>query len=225
MINQLDQKDAWFLQRYSKFTASVIYKLWDTDKSGKGFSVGGMTYINEKVVEEMTAMYERPELEFVESLLHGKMYEQPAFEEYVRVTKNNNMRYFGTENPLFLDFNKYSGGSPDGIMGEGTNVMWGLELKCPKEPKNHFLYLKFKSQWDLKEKRFAYYCQIQFLLMITKAEGWHWCSYDERFKDAKLRTKIIEVLPDKKFQDNLEIRIALAQKEKLKIINEFKNAA
>jgi len=223
MINVLDPKDRWLLDRYSDFTASVIYKLIALSKDGRGFSQTGMTYIEEKAIETMTELYEQPELEYVESLMHGKAYEEANFNAYVNASKNYSMRYFGGDAPLYLKYNEYSGGSPDGLMGEGENVKWLWEGKCPKNPKNHYMYCKFKSQWDLKEKRPEYYAQLQFLLMITKADGAHFSSFDSRFKDKSKQLKIIEVLPDQKFQDNLDIRIQLAQIEKLKIISEFLN--
>ena len=222
MINVLDPKCKWFLDRHSKFTASSNSKLLLKGKDGTGFSVGGITYIEEKAIETMTELFENPKLEFVEPLIFGNAQEQHAYESYVEVSKNYNMRYFGSETPVFLDYNEYSGGSPDGLMGQGDVVHWGLEIKSPMNSKNHYKYLKFKTQWDLKEQRIEYYTQIQFLLMITKADGFHFSSYDERFKDKKLRVKILDVLPDKSFQDNLEIRLHLAQKEKLKIIKEIR---
>lgn len=221
MINQLDPRDRWLLKRFSNFTASMIYKLRDTDKSGKGFSVGGRTYIEEKAIETMTILSERPELEEVESLRHGKFYEEPAFRHYVEVSRNYNMKHFGTDNPVYLPFNKYSGGSPDALQGEGERVDWGCEIKCPSNSKNHYKYLKFKDQFDLRMERIEYYSQIQFLMMITKAQGFHFVSYDERFRNQKLQMKIIEVLPDKSFQDHLEVRIQMAQKEKNRIIKEL----
>jgi YqaJ-like viral recombinase domain len=221
MINEFDKVDGWFLQRYSKFTASEIYKLLGKGKDGTGFSAGGMTYIETKAIEEMTVLYEKPELDFVESLMHGKMYEEPAYRAYVKASRNTSMRHFGTDNPVYLPYNDYSGGSPDGLMGEGENIMWGLEIKCPKNPANHFKYLKFKDQWCLKESRPEYYAQIQFLLMITEAEGFHFVSYDERFKNPTNKIKIIDVMTDTKFQDNLQLRIASAQKEKIKILEKY----
>ena len=223
MINALDPKDKWLLKRYGKFTASVIHKLLLPGKDGAVFSAGGMTYIEERAVETMTTLYDRPELEFVEALIHGKAFEETAFDEYVRVSKNYNMKYFGTEDPVYIEHNAYSGGSPDGLMGEGENIYLGLELKSPKNPSVHFKYLQFKDQWDLKEKRKEYYAQIQFLMLITGAPEFHFASFDERFINPKLRLKIIPVYTDKKFQDNLEIRIAMAQKEKLRIIERLQN--
>jgi len=223
MINKLDPQDRWLIERHAMFTASLIYKILPTGKDGKGFSATGMAYIEEKAIEKETELYERPELEFVESLLHGKYYEEPAFKEYVRVSKNYSMRHFGSEKPLFLTYNEYSGGSPDGLQGEGERIDWGCEIKCPKNSKNHFKYLKFKDQWDLREHRIEYYSQIQFLLMITQAKGFHFVSYDARWKDPNLRLKILDVFPDQKFQDNLEIRLQLAQKEKMKLIQQLKS--
>ncbi len=218
MIGEIDAKDKWLLQRKGMFTASVCSKLWKTGKDGTGFSQTGLTYIEEKAIESCTEWWEAPELEFVESLLYGKMYEEPAFNEYLRVTKNYQMKYHGTENPQFISYNDYSGGSPDALM-----TGWGAEIKCPKTPKKHYQYLKYKDQWDIKMNSFEYYCQMQMLFLCTKVDGFHFVSFDERWTDPKLRIKIIEVLPDKKFQDNLEIRLQLAQKEKLKMIQELKS--
>ena len=218
MINKLDPKDNWLLQRFSNFTSSVNYKLLKAGDKGELFSAGGKTYIQEKAVETMTDLQEKPELEYVESLIHGNAQEYMSFQAYVQASRNINMRFFGGEAPVYLKRNEYSGGSPDGLMGEGEVIHLGLELKNPKNPNNHFKYLKFNDQWDLKQHRIEYYTQVQDLISITGAKAFHWVSYCDLFKDPKLKIKIIEVLPDQKFIDNLEIRIAMAQKEKLKII-------
>lgn len=220
MINKTDPKGRWFLERHGKFTASMIHKIVPNGGTSM-FTPGGWTYIQERAIETMTFMYEAPELEFVEALIHGKAYEENAYYEYLRVSKNHSMRHFGGENPVYLDYNEYSGGSPDGLMGEGTDVNWLLEIKCPKNSKNHFKYMAMTSQWDLKELRPEYYAQIQFLLMITKAQGAHFASYDERFRDENKRLKIVDVLPDRKFADALDVKLKMAQKEKLKIMAAF----
>lgn len=219
MIDQLDPKDRWFIERHGKFTASEIGKLLSKGTGSEMFGKGAITYIRQKAIEEMTVLWEKPELEYVKSLLHGKAHEFPAYEMYKKTTKNYSMRYFGTDAPLYLSFNEDSGGSPDGIMGNGTEIYCGLELKCPRNSSVHYDYLGFKDQYDIKEYNGDYYAQIQFLLMITKAKEFHFASFDDRFKDVKKKIKIIEVLPDKKFQDNLEIRIQMAVKMKKAIVN------
>jgi hypothetical protein len=220
MIDQTDPKGRWYLERHGKFTASMVYKIIPNGATNI-FAPAGWNYIQDRAIETMTALYEAPEMEFVEALVHGKAYEENAYFEYLRVSKNHSMRHFGGENPIYLEYNSYSGGSPDGLMGSGTDVNWLLEIKCPKNSKNHFKYMKMQSQWDLKELKPEYYAQIQFLLMITKAEGAHFASYDERFKEESKRLKILEVKPDKKFADTLEVKLQMAQKEKLKIIAAF----
>lgn len=219
MINAIDPKDKWLLERYGMFTASENYKLLVGGGKGEMFGTGAMTYITDKAIETMTILSERPsEMENVKSLLWGKLYEYPAFECYLEVTRNYDMRYLGTETPLYLAYNEYSGGSPDGIMGSGIIIQRGTELKCPKSSKVHFEYLKLKDQWDLKAYNIMNYTQCQMLLMTTKAEAFDFFSYDDRFRDARLKYKLIEVKPDKLFQDNLAIRLQCAQRGKLEII-------
>lgn len=221
MIEQIDAKDKWFLARHGRFTASEIGKLLSKGNGTEMFGKGALTYIREKAIEKMTVLHERPELDEVKSLLHGKAHEFPAYQSYVMATGNYSMRYFGTDEPLFLSYDDNSGGSPDGIMGKDTTIHLGLEVKCPKNSNVHFDYLHFKDQWDLREYNSDYYAQIQFLMMITKAPMFHFCSFDDRFIDPKKKIKIIEVSPDKKFQDNLDVRLKMAVKMRDSIIAEL----
>jgi hypothetical protein len=135
------------------------------------------------------------------------------------------MIYLGSENPLFLDDEELigeSGGSPDGIMmGNDLQIVRGIEIKCPKNPMNHFRRIQWKDQWDIKENYIQAYCQIQNLLKISKAEVFDFVSFDERMRNPSLRIKIISVYPDKKFQDNLHLRIVKGIEEKHKIIKKY----
>lgn len=217
MIGDIDNRDQWWIDKWSKFSASQNFKLLSGGKSGELFGSGAKTYIKQKAIEKQTIYWENPKLEFVKPLLWGRRYEEPAFRHYQEATRNVSMRYFGTDNPIFLNWEDApndAGGSPDGFMGEGTTIHWGLELKCPENSSIHWDYLQLKDQYGLQDYCIEYYCQIQFLLMVTKAQGWHFASFDERFKDTKKRMKIIEVKPDKKFQDGLEIRVKQAIKER-----------
>lgn len=220
MIDQMDVKDRWFLERHGKFTASEIGKLLSKGSGAEMFGKGAITYIRQKAIEKMTVLWERPELESVKSLLHGKAHEQPAYEYYRKVTRNFSMRYFGSDAPLFLQYDEDSGGSPDGMMGEGERIYCGLELKCPKNSHIHYDYYQLKDQWDLREYNVDYYAQIQFLLMITKADEFHFVSFDDRFIDLKRKIKLIVVLPDKKFQDNLHIRLQMAKKMRNSLVEQ-----
>lgn len=221
MLNKMDKKDLWFISRHAMWTASENYKLLSTGAGGKGWGPLAITYIRKKARELMTDLYEQPKLEFVESLLHGNAYEAPAFYHYVEKTGNKIMEYHGSENPIYLPYNKVSGGSPDGVARSEGKIFWILELKCPANPDIHMNNLDLKDQWDLKAKRIHDYTQCQMLLMTTGANGCHWMSFDDRYKNPKLKGKIIEILPEDNFMANLDIRIKLAEKERKRIIEQY----
>lgn len=219
--------DQWFVARWSKFTASEIYKLIVANGTSM-FGAGAMTYIKTKALEMATVMWDRPELEEVASLLHGKVHEYPAFQATVATTGYHSLRYLGSETPIFLEYEPLaneSGGSPDSLsLREDATVDIVAELKCPKNPMYHFERLKWKTQWDVKEKYIACYAQLQFLLMITEAPLGLFVSFDDRQVNKSKKTKVIDILPDKKFQDNLDLRIRMAIKEKYRIFEEYMNA-
>ncbi len=223
MLSTMDNVDSWHLKRHAQFTASQNFRLLESGAGDKGFSKTALTYIEEKAVESMTVLYERPKLEFVESLLHGRVHEMPAHYWYVKVTGNTEMEYHGSDNPIYISYNKVSGGSPDAVAKSEGKIFWGAEYKCPANPKNHFNNLKMKDQWCLKQQKIHDYTQCQMLLMTTRANGWHWMSYDDRFIDPKLKGKIIEVLPDKNFMANLDIKLKLAEKERKRIVEMYTN--
>ena len=205
----LDSKDRWAQDRWGRFTASEMHKLFSKG-NGKMFGAGAKTYIRKKAIEKMTVFWENPKLEFVKPLLWGRRYEQPAFEHYVRMTGNIDMRYMGTEAPLFLSWGEDAGGSPDGILGEGEVIHLGLELKNPLDSSVHWDFLQLKDQWDLKEYAFDYYVQAQTLLKITNAPLWHFVSHDERYKEIRKRMALIEIKPDLPLLRELEVRKAQA---------------
>jgi hypothetical protein len=213
----------WLLEKRGKFGASEDYKLM-VDGKGEMFSKGAWSYIEKKFIEMCTEIWEDPKMEFVEPLFWGNNYELAAFNHYQEVTGNVSMRYFGTENPIFLTHTPDSGGSPDGIMGEGTKIHVGLEVKCPLNSARHVFYSKMKDQYDLKDEMPAYYTQCQKLLMITGGSVWHWISFDDRFKNHNKKMKLIEIYPDYKFQEKLEMKIMQAVIERNKMIEEFLNS-
>lgn len=226
MTNGIDQVDRWYMERWTKFTASENYKLL-VPGATSAFGAGAMTYIKTKALEMSTNMQEKPELEEVKSLLWGKVYEYPAYEWYIKYTRNYDMKYLGTETPLFLEDESIpneSGGSPDTIcLSSDSKVIAGAEIKCPKNSMYHFERLKWKNQWDVKENYIQCYTQIQNLIKITGATVWPFVSFDDRQRSFEKKGKIIEVFPDKKFIDNLDLRIRMAVKEKYRIFDEHMN--
>lgn len=224
MFSEATGKDAWLLSRRGKFTASESWKLLTAAK-GELFSKGALTYIEEKAIEICTNIYEQPKLDNLDNFLHGKRYEYPAYEFYIEQTRDHNMRYLGVENPVFLTYGKDAGGSPDCIKGNGLKVLSGLEIKCPKNPKTHWLYqTKLSDGWDLKDRVFPHYVQCQVLMMATESPVWHWISFDERYKVKRKRGKLIEVKAEKIFQDRMEIIFMQAAAERDKMIDKFLNS-
>ncbi len=220
----IDKVDEWHLSRWSKFTSSENYKLITGTKPNQIWSPGAWTYIEEKALQAVTKMHERPELEEVKSLLWGKVYEQPAYESYIKETRNHSMTYMGSENPIFLEYEPLrdeSGGTPDAvnILKDGK-VDHGAEIKCPKNPIEHFRRLMWKDQWDIKENYPLVYTQMQHLMMITKAPIWDFVSFDDRQIMKSKRVKVIEVFPDQKFQDNLHVKLQMAVKKKYEVLSE-----
>jgi len=218
--------DQWFIQRWTKFTSSEKHKLLSSGDYAGVFGPGAVTYIKTKALEMSTVMHESPALEEAKSLRRGKVHELPAYERYIKATKNYSIKFLGTQNPLFITDNLMpteSGGSPDGLLLGTSKVDAGLETKCPKTSMYHFDRLLWKDQWDLKENYLMCYTQIQDLLRITEADVWHFLSFDDRQANPKKKGKIIEVFPDKKFQDNLVLRTQIAVKEKYKIFERHMN--
>lgn len=211
--------DLWHKKRRAKLTASTNYKLIGAPSTYN-------LYIKEKALEQCTSLWERPELEQTASLLWGNVYEQPAHERYIASTKNYSMTYIGRDNPIFFPYPNEnliedSGGTPDAAnILESGSIDYGAEYKCPRNPSNHFDRLKWTSQWDIKENYIQCYTQIQNLIMITGASGWDFISYDERMLSKKHQIVIIEVKPDKKFIDNLELKLYNGVRDKYKKISE-----
>lgn len=224
MFREAEGKDKWMMERRGKFTGSECYKLLKEGGKNEMFAPVGLTYIEEKAMELCTNVFENGKLDNVKGFLHGRRYEEPAFRHYKRVTGNSSMRYFGTDHPLFLEHDKDSGCSPDGLMGEGQLIHLGLEIKCPESPKTHWNYCKFKDQWDLKENVIEHYAQCQMLILVTKAPMVHWVSFDERYKDERKKMKLLEILPESKFLDTLEIRLMQAARERDRMIYKFLNS-
>ncbi len=219
-VNYFDNSekiDEWLSARRSRFTSSENFKL---NKDGTGRN----TYIETKVVELTTAIWNRPEIDEVEALRHGKAYEYPAYQRYISETKNYSMSYLGDETPTFMPcptMPEESGGTPDiaNILTDGK-VDYGAEVKSPHNPAYHFRRLKWRSMWDVKEGYPSCYTQIQDLIRITGAFGWDFISYDERQLAKSKQIIIIEIKPDRKFIDNLELRIHSAVKDKYKLLSE-----
>lgn len=222
----IDSKiEAWLIKRREKFSSSEVWKLLRTPKQKQDelWSTTAMSYIESKVIELMTVYHERPELDEVESLLHGKINQYPAYERYIEETKNYSMVYLGDDNPIFYPCKEMpdeSGGSPDIVdIVDNGDINFLAEIKNPSNPAFHFRRLDWRTQWDVKEGYISAYAQMQDLIRNTNASGCDFISFDMRQRSKKEQIVIIPVKRDDKFIDNLELRIHLAVKEKYKILS------
>jgi hypothetical protein len=206
----------WHEQRWGKFTSSENHKLMGSGrKKDDLFGVAAMTYINKKASEIGLNFYEQPELEEVKSLLHGKYYEEQAFERFVLETKINNLALCGSENPIFIPNQKYieyAGGSPDAVSidDEGGLPKVIVEIKNPKNPSIHYERLFWKTAQDVEDNNIQAYTQIQDLMWICGSEIGYFVSHDSRRKKKSEQIKIIEIKPNKIFVEDLEHRLSKA---------------
>jgi hypothetical protein len=78
----------------------------------------------------------------------------------------------------FVPFGIYSGGSPDGYIGESGIV----EFKCPYISTNHVRYMAISDPDELPAE---YYWQLQANLLFTGRKWAHFVSFDPRMKDKR----------------------------------------
>lgn len=112
------RSDAWFKDRYGKFTASEIHKLLGV----RGLGQTGETYAIEKAIEQL---YGKVEESFKSSDMQRGIDTEPLafakFQEFYPET---------TESFMFA-YGEHAGASPDGVVG--TEAI--LEIKCPRAVK------------------------------------------------------------------------------------------
>lgn len=220
----------WDQVRIGRFTASEMHRLMEPakremteqelkarPKSGKGSSAkliydyeklsdAAMTYIYEKVAEELTGQAQQQGYAF--PLVHGNTYEEEAAEYFANKTG------FVLEKTGFYKYTTAAGGSPDRLVNDDGI----LEIKAPFNSVNQVKYLMLTDQYDLKREYFPYWCQVQCNMMFTERTIAYFASYDFRMKDEKMKMQIIEVKPDFQFHELVRKKIAQATEEKLKII-------
>ncbi|MDF1583638.1 MAG: YqaJ viral recombinase family protein [Methyloprofundus sp.] len=190
----------WLLERIGKFTASEFHRLI-TAPTKKELPVGAITYVQEKVTEELTEFLDDS---FISTDMQwGLDHELDAIAAFEQ-RKGLKVSHTGNQQS-FISLGEHVGGTPDGLIGKHS----GAEIKCPKSS-THFQYLSITNQEDLKNTCPNYYWQIQGLLYITKRKHWYFITYDPRFKDKEQQLHFIEVKPNAEDQKFLAGRLAMA---------------
>ena len=136
-----DPIEAWLKERWGKFTASEIHRLMTSGKAKDSLSVGAMTYIREKVAEQLS---EFSRAEFSNAAMDwGREHELEAIQAFESLTEIR-VNQTGENQQFILSECGHWGGTPDGITFES-----GVEVKCP-ESKTHLIYLSVTDAETLK---------------------------------------------------------------------------
>jgi hypothetical protein len=201
----------WLKERWGKFTASEMHRLMTNGRAKDSLSAGALTYIIEKVAEELSVFRRN---DFSNAAIEwGKEHELEAiqaFELETGVRINNT----GENQQFILSDCGHWGGTPDGIIFDS-----GVEVKCP-DSKTHLLYLDICDAESLKSIEIKYYWQIQAYLVLTGKNHWYFVSYDPRFKSEKLRLHYAQI---NRVEEDIElmrsrIEAAVARKDSMVMV-------
>lgn len=207
LIQIFQGSDEWLAQRRGKFTASEIHKLMGQ----RGFGDTGMTYILEKVTEELGGTI--PPV-YSKAMEHGTLTEPFAKRHYELAFDCTIL-----DQPFFIaDWCDQAGASPDGII-EGKEE--GIEVKCPLNPVNHIQYLTLTTPEEFKSEKKEYYWQVMFSMAVTGIKLWNFVSYHEDFT-GKLRMSVLPVPANVADIALLKSRVLEAVKIKNEIIEKIK---
>lgn len=247
-MNDLQRTDSWYLSRKGKMTASEIYILLanhredmtedeleqfkkDNPKSrvrtkDVPFSQGTFSYLDGKIAEQF--MPNDAFLEYMEdcaphsrAMDWGTLMEDSARSRYQNDTGNEVL-----DAPFvpLKGFEKFAGGSPDGIIRSGGII----EIKCPFSPAIHLKHFLYETADDLKEDNLQYYCQIQYNMICVEREfGTNvpfgdFISYDPRISKSK-QLKVLHIPKDEEIQKQLIERTELAVEYFKEKINKISN--
>lgn len=207
--------DEWFLARQGKITASECYLLM---QNGRGkdalFSQMCLTYLEKKI---STYYFERNAyLEYCDvtqcrnkAVEWGTDFEGDARD---RFTEETGIEVLPSPFIPLRKFEKFAGGSPDGITEGGDGI---IEIKCPFTPETHMRHYRCKDTEVFKRTFEQYYAQMQMNMMCVSAERGIPCdhcyfvSYDPRTSYDK-QLSVLSIPSDTYFQVTLIGRITKA---------------
>lgn len=194
---QGQRSEDWDKERLGKFTASMFSTVMKKGRAKDDlFGETCLNYIYAKVAEILTM---QPHAAMGQAIDWGNDYEALAAERYEKET-GRKIKKTG-----FLSYNDYSGGSPDGLVGDDGMI----EIKCPFNPANHARSLITKTYYNQDHD-----WQVQGNLMIT---GRQWCdfvTFDPRVVEEPLQFNCFRVFRDEEKINAIQVRLVQV-KEKL----------
>lgn len=156
----------WFAVRAGKMTASHAQEIGNR---GKGLQ----TYIYEILASKHAGVEEE---RYTNSHLERGVELEPVARSMYELQKGVTIDQVG-----FIEYNKYIGCSPDGLIGEDG----GIEIKCHNNAQHFRLLVNGAEDIDTR-----YLWQIQMNLLITGREWWDYVAYNPNFKDDLLIFRI-----------------------------------
>lgn len=149
--------DLWLKHRLGRFTSSFIFNIMGEDGIGRGLS-----YIYQKVGEELTGCTNERELPFDEDIEWGKMYENEGIQAFGRKMGVN----FLVTQKLISNPGERSASTPDAIWIHGecklTDDEYNVstaEGKCPRTYHKFIQYCLCRTPMDLYKVSKPYFWQ------------------------------------------------------------------
>lgn len=183
----------WFKVREGRMTASHAQAI---ATAGKGLD----TYIDELMAEKFSVDSDKYKKGYTNQDIERGNELEPIARQMYELRTGNIVEEVG-----FVEFDEYTGCSPDGLTEVG-----GIEIKCPSDK----VYFKFLRTRKIDTK---YMWQIQMNMFITKKKSWDYIVYNPNFRRSM---EILTVDIEEKAQEKLKKGIAEGVK-KIKDLNNF----
>ena len=194
-VHMIEQRsEEWFDVKRGKFGATDMA----TVANGKPATL--KTLVFKKAAELITGYREEGYIN--EHMLRGIELEDQARQLYEFLTGQE------VDTVGFIEFDEYSGCSPDGLVGEDG----GVEIKC-KDIHTHLQCLLYGDN--------SYMWQIQSSLFFTGRKWWDFVSYNEHFPPEK-QLYVYRHYPDPVSQKKIEIGLGEAVRQLVEVMNTWK---
>ena len=111
----------------------------------------------------------------------------------------------------FVDYDEYSGCSPDGVIFDWDKILWLIEIKCQDNPTHLDTLL---SQYAVSK----YVRQMQMLILVTGAEWCDFVAYNPNFEQSMY---IKRYYPDPDAQVEIKKWLEIGATEIKKTLSKF----
>lgn len=177
------RSDEWFAIRKGKLTASEAQCI---SANGAGLKTYALKVLAEKYSNN-TEKYKNEDMERGVEL-----------EEQARMTYE--IENSATEQVGFIEFDEYSGCSPDGLIGDDG----GLEIKCVNDVNFFKLLVNGEKEIDAK-----FIWQVQMCLLISERKWWDLVFYNPNFDKNML---VFRITPELTKQEKLIVGLEKGKK-------------